>query len=173
MSESFKNFELRFNDYCIQADYRNLEKDPQTDRTEHYKKPQLEISALRSAMPDEALQVIRYTIEPQIPQTDKMKPWVWMEKLKLHYTGSAGSSLMSDRYKFWKLNQTPHESVQDWEVRVRQAGNLCEYAALSDEMCRDKFVFGLHEETIRTELLRTHLKVDNSPKAMLWLKQKD
>ena len=68
---------------------------------------------------------------------------------------------MSDRFKFWMLNQTPHESVQDWEVRVRQAGNLCEYAALTDEMCLDKF-----EETIRTEHLRTHLKVDNFPKTM-------
>ena len=41
-------------------------------------------------------------------------------------------------------------------IKVRQAGNLCENAAISDEMCRDKFVFGLHNETLRTELLRTH-----------------
>ena len=74
-----ENFELRFNDYCIQSDYRDLDKDPDTDKTHHYKKPLLEISALRSAMPDEALQVIRYTIEPQITAADKKKPWVWME----------------------------------------------------------------------------------------------
>ena len=66
MSENFKNFELRFHDYCIQADYRNLAKNPETERADYYKKPLLEISALRSAMPDEALQVIRYTIEPQL-----------------------------------------------------------------------------------------------------------
>lgn len=29
-----------------------------------------EISALRSALPDEALSVVRYTIEPQIPEGD-------------------------------------------------------------------------------------------------------
>ena len=63
ISENFKNFEVRFNDYCVQADYRNLEKDPETEPAMYYKKPQLEIAALRSAMPDEALQVIRYTIE--------------------------------------------------------------------------------------------------------------
>ena len=79
VSENFKNFELRFNDYCIQANYRNLAKDPVTERADHYKSP-LEISALRSSLPDEALSVLRYTIEPQIPMADKNKPWVWMEK---------------------------------------------------------------------------------------------
>jgi len=36
------------------------------------------------------------------------------------------------------------------------------YNALTDEMCRDKFVFG----TMRAELLRTHLKSDGAPKNM-------
>ena len=76
IAENFKNFELRFNDYCIQADYRDLTKDPDTQQLAYYKSPILEISALRSSMPDEALQVIRYTIEPQINAVDKQKPWV-------------------------------------------------------------------------------------------------
>ena len=81
MPENFKNFELRFHDYCIQADYRNLGKNPETERADYYKKPLLEISALRSAMADEALQVIRYTIEPQIADADQKKPWIWMDRL--------------------------------------------------------------------------------------------
>ena len=44
--------------------------------------------------------------------------------------------------------------------RVRQAVTLCEYAALADEMARDKFVFGLHHEFTRTELLKSHKKGD-------------
>ena len=54
----------------------------------------------RSAMLDEALQVIHYTIEPQIADDDRKKPWIWMDKLRLHYTGSIGSSLLADRFKF-------------------------------------------------------------------------
>jgi hypothetical protein len=162
--ENFKNFELRFNDFCIQSDYRDLSKDENT--AEHYKKPLLEISALCSAMPDEALQVIRYSIEPQIPEGDKKKPWVWMQKLRTHYTGSTGSTVMTDRFKFWHSAQNIHEPVQDWEVKVRQAGNLCEYGAITDQMCRDKFVFGLCDSIIRTELLKTHLKSDGSEKSM-------
>lgn len=165
-SENFKNFELRFNDFCIQAGYRDLDKDQETQRAEHYKKPLLEISALRSAMPDEALQVIRYTIEPQIPDDDKKKPWIWMQRLKTHYTGSSTSSMLTDRFKFWNNVQGTQESIQDWEVKVRQAGALCSYEALSDTMCRDKFIFGLRDSTIRTELLKTHLRADNTPKTM-------
>ena len=37
-------------------------------------KTQVEIFALRSAISDEALSVIQYTIEPQIPAADKLKP---------------------------------------------------------------------------------------------------
>lgn len=58
VSENFKNFELRFNDYCIQANYRDLAKDPVAERAAHYKSPLLEISALHSALLDEALSVV-------------------------------------------------------------------------------------------------------------------
>ncbi len=164
--ENFKNFELRFNDFCIQSDYRDLAKDPATESAEHYKKPQLEISALRSSMPDEALQVIRYTIEPQIPVADIKKPWIWMEKLRAHYPGTTGCTLLTDRFKFWSITQQPQESAQDWEVRVRQAGSLCTYGAKLDEMCRDKFIFGLFDDSTRTELLKTHQNPNGTDKTM-------
>jgi len=167
MSENFKNFELRFHDYCIQAAYRDLTKDPQTEPHEYYKQPQMEISALRSAMPDEALQVIRYTIDPQIPTADKNKPWIWMDKLRQHYTDTVGSSLLTDRFKYWTtMKQSTHETAQDWEVRVRQAVSLCDYQDSQDMHARDKFIFGLDCDIIRTELLKTHLKSDGSAKTM-------
>ncbi len=89
-----------------------------------------------------------------------------MERLRLHYTGTIGSSLMVDRFKFWSSSQDLYETVQDWEVKVRQTGNLCGYGDMTDEMCRDKFVFGLHSGNIRTELLKTHLKPNNTLKTM-------
>lgn len=168
ITENFKNFEMRFNDYCIQASYRDLTKDPaKADEIQaHYNKSQLEIAALRSAVPDEALQVIRYTIEPQIEAADKHKPWIWMAKLRDHYVGSTGSSRLSDRFTYWLLAQKPNENIQDWEVRVRQGCALCSYQAQADEMSRDKFIFGLNCENIRTELLKTHLNSDKTEKSM-------
>ena len=50
---------------------------------------------------------------------------------------------------------------------MRQSGNLCEYEASADEMCRDKFVFGLKDNTICTELLKTHLKILNHAQAIV------
>lgn len=166
ISENFKNFELRFNDYCIQFDFRNLDKDPQTEKTEHYKQPLLEISALRSSMPEEALQVIRYTIEPSIQEGDKKKPWIWMERLRTHYSGTTGSTPMIDRFKFWHASQNQCETVKEWEVRIRQAGSLCSYGESTDIMCRDKFVFGLGDDNLRTEQLKTHLRTDGTQKTM-------
>lgn len=87
MSENFKNFEVRFHDYYIQADYRNLAKNPETEKGDYYKKPLLEISVLRSARSDEALQVVCYTIKAQLPTDDQQKPWIWIDNLRLHYTG--------------------------------------------------------------------------------------
>ena len=72
VSENFKNFELCFNDFCIQASYQNLAKDPLTEQADNYKSPLLEISALRFVLSDEALSVLRYTIEPQISADDKI-----------------------------------------------------------------------------------------------------
>ena len=89
-----------------------------------------------------------------------------MEKLRSHYTGTSDSSLLSDRFKFWTSSQTQHESIQEWEVKVRQAGSLCGYGQLSDKLCRDKFIFGLNGEHMRTELLKTHVKPDKSAKAL-------
>ena len=166
VSENFKSFELRFNDYCIQADHRDLAKDPATTREAHYKSPLLEISAPCSSLPDEALSVLRYTIEPQIIPEDKKKPWIRMEKLRSHYTGTSGSSLSSGRFKFWTSSQTQHESIQEWEVKVRQAGSLCGYGQLSDEICRDEYIFGLNGEHMRMELLKTHAKPDKSAKTL-------
>ena len=81
-----------------------------------------------------------------------------MDKLRLHYTGSIGSSLLlADRFKFWNTQQGPHESVQEWEVKVKQTGSLCSYNTLTDEM---------HDDTMRVGLLKSHLKSDGAPKNM-------
>jgi hypothetical protein len=79
-----------------------------------------------------------------------------MEHIRNHYLGSSGNSLLTDRFKFWQSTQSPLETILDWEVKVREAGNLSNYNQLTDIMCRDKFIFGLHNPDIRTKLLRSH-----------------
>ena len=89
-----------------------------------------------------------------------------MDKLRAHYTGITGSSLLTDRYKFRTSSQAHHVSIQEWKVKVRHAGSLCGHGDLSDELCRDVFIFGLNEDNIRTELSKTHIKRNNSEKSL-------
>ena len=64
-------------------------------------------------------------------------------------------------------SQASHESIQEWEVKVRQASSLCAYGELTDELTRDKLlIFGLNEDHTRTELLKTHVKPDNTKKTL-------
>ena len=66
-------------------------------------------------MPDEALQVIKYTIEPQIAAEDKKKLWIRNEEIiRLHYTETMGSSLMVQiDLNFRTAITNSHETVQD------------------------------------------------------------
>ena len=91
-----------------------------------------------------------------------------MNKLQKHYTGTTGSTLMTDRFKFLHASQNTNKTIKDWEVWICQAGSLCKYGEIADIMCHDKFFFGLCNNTIRTELLKTHLRPDNTP-IKLWL----
>lgn len=88
-------------------------------------------------MTEERLQVIRYTIDPQIPEINKKKAWVWMEKHRLCYAGSIGSSLMAHGFNFWSTRQSlcgPLDSVGGEGEAGRQA--TCVFTVLSNEMYR-------------------------------------
>ena len=88
IAENFRNFEVQLDDYCIQANYRDITKDPVNKREDFYQQlPVLEISALRSALLDDVLLVLRYTIEPQRSEADMRKSWIWIERLRLHHKG--------------------------------------------------------------------------------------
>lgn len=49
---------------------------------------------------------------------------------------------------------------------MRQAVSLCDHQNSQDMHARDKFIFGLDSDIIRTELLKTHLKSDGRPKTV-------
>lgn len=171
VAENWRNFETRFTDYAISCGFRDLSKDPTNaaDHDAHWKedKRQLEISNLRLCLPDDTLALLRYTIVPQMSPANQKKPWIWLQRLKEHYTDSSSSQL-TDRYNFSALSQAANDTIQTWETKVRQAGTLCEYGNMADELCRDKFIFGLHEKNkdIRTELLKSAKNTDGSVKRL-------
>ena len=72
----------------MKANFRDITKDPVNKEGDFYEQPILEISPLTSALTDEALLVLRYIIELQRSEADNKKPWIWMERLRLLYTGT-------------------------------------------------------------------------------------
>ena len=171
IAENWRNFEMRFHDYAISCGFRDTDKDPAivAEHDAHWKEAKrlLEISNLRLCVPDETLSLLRYTITSQIPECDRKKPWAWLDKLRTHYTGLSTSKL-TDRYNFSALIQSANDTVQTWETKVRQGGVLCEYGEMTDQLCRDRFIFGLHEKNkeIRTELLKTDKNQDGTTKSL-------
>ena len=45
---------------------------------------------------------------------------------------------------------------------MRHIDSLCCYSELSNELCGGTFIFGLNVNNMRTEVLKTHVKADNS-----------
>ena len=74
-------------------------------------------------MPDDALQVIRYTIQPEIAADDRNKAWMRMDKLRLHYTGSIGSSVLAD-LSLGTLNQLTNSMLLSIHHTVGQYLNI-------------------------------------------------
>ena len=62
--------------YCIQADYRNLTKDP-TTKLPHITRTR----SLKSLLfvPHFLMRHYLYTTEPEISSENKTEPWVWMD----------------------------------------------------------------------------------------------
>ena len=89
-----------------------------------------------------------------------------MERLRNHYAGSVDSTVLPDSFTFWNPRQNVQDSIQDWEVKVRQAGGWCEYDTTAGELFRDKFIFGQLSQTTRTDLLKAYKKADGSKKTL-------
>ena len=50
-----------------------------------------EIAILRSAIPPSEWNTLDDVIATKIPENDKVKPWIWMEKIIQHYVGASTS----------------------------------------------------------------------------------
>jgi hypothetical protein len=114
ISENFKNFEVRFNDFCIQTDYRDLTKHPEVEA--HYKKPVLELAVLRSAVGTNKL------IEEIATKTDEQVNWTKQryqtERQPQRYqqppTSTANTATPTE-----STTKTPSQTYDEAEKRIR------------------------------------------------------
>ena len=57
------------------------------------------------------------------------------------------------RYQFHKRNQRDSESIEQYLTELRITAKECEFGTTSDEMIRDRIVFGVKQDKIRERLL--------------------
>lgn len=60
---------------------------------------------------------------------------------------------ISERYRFYKRNQKPEETITEYVAELRKLTKYCKFEKFLDEMLRDRFVCGVHSETIQELLL--------------------
>lgn len=73
------------------------------------------------------------------------------DALKGHYNPKP--LVISERYKFHCRAQKENESVADYVVELKRLAMTCDFGAFLAEALRDRFVCGLHADSIRKKLL--------------------
>ena len=142
--DHFQHWETHFHDYCLLEEYRNPAKDRITQTSEHYIAAKQPFAVLHSTILPSEWNTLDNVIAIKILESDKGKPWIWLEKIKKHYVEA--STLMQDHYYFWaKMTQADQTSISAWETLVRTAGTHCSFAINADEFMWGKFLFGLNE----------------------------
>ena len=61
---------------------------------------------------------------------------------------------MPQRVKFGLANQTEHETIDQYVVRLRQLAESCEFEGLCESLIRDRLVIGTRDSATRDRLLR-------------------
>ena len=54
--------------------------------------------------------------------------------------------VISERFRFYKRNQQPDESINEYVAEIRRLTKHCNFGGTLDEMLRDRFVCGLYSE---------------------------
>ncbi len=93
--------------------------------------------------------VLRNLLSPNPPSTKTYDELV--ETLKAYY--SPKPLVIGERYRFWKRDQEPGETVATYIVVMRKLASTCSFGLFLDEALRDRIVCGLRNDVCRRRLL--------------------
>ncbi|XP_052889246.1 uncharacterized protein LOC128297608 [Anopheles moucheti] len=63
-------------------------------------------------------------------------------------------NVVSERYKFRKLKQSPDQSINDYIISLKVQAQSCEFGQFAIDALRDQFVAGVVDHELRTRMLR-------------------
>ncbi|KAL3188437.1 hypothetical protein MRX96_003416 [Rhipicephalus microplus] len=79
-----------------------------------------------------------------------------VKTLRNYYTPK--SSVIVERYKFYRRDQCPGEGISDFVVELKQMAATCNFRTFLEEAIRDHLIVGLHNDAIWCKLLTTEYK---------------
>ena len=74
-----------------------------------------------------------------------------VHELKITFTILRNTTF--DRFKFFKSMQQSHESLETFYSRIREAGALCKFKDLEEDMVTDLFISNMNNTSIQIDLL--------------------
>ena len=83
--------------------------------------------------------------------SDKRDPEKILSALSGHFMPQ--KHLLFERVKFGFANQAENENIDQYEVRLRQLAESCEYENLCESFIRDRLVIGTRDSSTRDRLL--------------------
>ena len=71
-------------------------------------------------------------------------------------------NVIFERFTLNKAVQGATESITSWETRLHDLAKSCDYSELAEQLIRDSFIVGLHDEGLQQKTF-TRCQVDVSP----------
>ncbi|XP_055712912.1 uncharacterized protein LOC129807568 [Phlebotomus papatasi] len=93
--------------------------------------------------------VLKSALHPQTVDSKTYSQLVAVLKEKY----SPAKNVITERYRFYKREQSPEESIRDYVVALQQLAESCEFGDFLQQALRDKFVMGIYEKKIQERLL--------------------
>ena len=110
---------------------------------------QKKVPALLSMVGGPTYRLLRDLFSPDLPSSKDFD--VLCNKLKDHYTPKP--LVIAERFRFYKRDQKPDETIRDFNVALKKLSEYCDFGANLKDTLRDRFVCGLKSEAIQKKLL--------------------
>ena len=95
----------------------------------------------------------RRTCHHKNPHTQKEKCTTHELVHELNITFTFPRNTTFDRFKFFKSMQQPHESLETFYSRLREAGALCKFKEMKKDLVKDLFISNMTNTSIQMDLL--------------------
>ena len=93
-------------------------------------------------------QTLRDLTSPALPKEKSYDELV--ELLKRQYAPHI--SVMRERIKFYQVEQQEHETINEWNVRIRRLATNCRFGQRLEDVLKDKFLAGIKKGKILDRL---------------------